>query len=437
MAGKSSSQAKKDAPKDDIQELRSRLEEAEATLAAIRSGTVDALVGENNQIFTLKSADFSYRILVESMNQGAVTLSDDGTILYCNNFFGRMVKLPMEQVIGTVITRFVKPDELASFNELLYKKVKNQKHEFQFLAVDKSVIPVYVAVKPLKLGLPQVVSGMIVTDLTETKHNEAVAAAEKLAMQRLVHEHESAQKAKELEFVRKQRKDLIASNKAKDEFISIASHQLRTPATAVKQYLGMIREGYAGRVPKSLQLFLETAYDSNEQQLSIIDELLKIAQIDSGSFRLKKKRVDLGQLAKDVVAQNLTVVRLRRQKLITDATGDTSAYVDPQEISLALSNLIENASKYSPAGKSIIVAVRGYAKHVEVRISDKGVGIAKSDINKIFDKFTRIDNALSDTVTGTGLGLYWVKRIVKMHKGSISVQSEPHKGSTFTMTIPI
>lgn len=428
---------KKTSVEDTISELKTRLDEAEATLAAIRSGKVDALVGENNQIFTLKGADFSYRILVESMSQGAVTFSSDGTILYCNSFFGQMVKMPLEHLIGSDIKKFVKAAAQKSFEDLVKNKSNHQEHEFQLIASDQSTIPVYLAVEQLELGIPKSVIGMIVTDLTETKRNQEIAAAEKLAVQRLVHEHESAQKAKELEFVMKQRRALMASNRAKDEFISIASHQLRTPATSVKQYLGMLLEGYAGEIPDSLKLFLETAYNSNEQQLSIIDELLKIARIDSGVFKLKKNPVDIGSLVRQAIAQYQPIVKLRKQHLDLTLCEEVKANVDANEMSLAISNLIENASKYSPAGTHIKVLIKRQRGSVEIHIQDQGVGIGQEDIHKIFDKFTRVDNALSDTVSGTGLGLYWVKRIVKLHKGSINVKSELNKGSTFIVSIPI
>lgn len=421
---------------DDIQELRDRLEEAELTLEAIRSGKVDALVGKNNQIFTLKSADFSYRILVESMNQGAVTFSADGTIVYCNNFLSQMVKMPLEHLIGSDIKKYVIAEEQQKFKDLLEKNDDHRTYEFQFLATDGSKIPVYVAVKPLDLGIDHKVTGMIVTDLTETKNNEQIAAAEKLAIQQLVHEHESEKRAKELEYVMKQRRDLLASNQAKDEFISIASHQLRTPATSVKQYLGMIIEGFGGEVPEKLQFFLKTAYASNERQLSIIDELLKIAQIDSGSFKLKKDKVNITKLVKDVLEQFQPTLKLRRQKIIFTSVGHTVTRVDAHEMSLAVSNLVENASKYSPVGKDIKVIIQRTAKRIIIKVQDNGVGIAEANIKKIFDKFTRIDNSLSDTVTGTGLGLYWVKRIVKLHKGTLTVESVLHKGSTFIVSIP-
>jgi signal transduction histidine kinase len=100
-------------------------------------------------------------------------------------------------------------------------------------------------------------------------------------------------------------------------------------------------------------------------------------------------------------------------------------------------NLLENASKYSYPDTEIRVTMKKTAKRVEISVQDSGVGVSKADAKRIFDKFTRVDNELSDTVTGTGFGLYWVKRIVRMHGGSIRVDSEVGKGATFTMRLPL
>jgi signal transduction histidine kinase len=103
---------------------------------------------------------------------------------------------------------------------------------------------------------------------------------------------------------------------------------------------------------------------------------------------------------------------------------------------LAITNLIDNASKYTYPGKGITVLVKEKNHQVQISVRDEGVGISKADITRIFDKFTRVNNELSDTVNGTGLGLYWVKRIVKIHKGTVEVVSAPNKGSTFKISLP-
>jgi signal transduction histidine kinase len=223
---------------------------------------------------------------------------------------------------------------------------------------------------------------------------------------------------------------------AKDEFISLASHQLRTPATGVKQYLGMLLEGYAGELTDEHRMFIKTAYDSNERQLSIISDILKTARIDSGVYTLQRTRENVGKLVREVLADYKSIFSMRKQKVTCHIAEDLTVHADPVELSLVISNLIENASKYSPEGRSIDIKAGIRNKRVYLSVTDHGVGIAEIDQTRIFDKFTRIDNDLSDTVNGNGLGLYWVKQIVKMHDGTIDVSSVLHKGTTFTVGLP-
>jgi signal transduction histidine kinase len=243
--------------------------------------------------------------------------------------------------------------------------------------------------------------------------------------------------AKSTELLEQQKQQLLLVNQAKDEFISLASHQLRTPATGVKQYLGMILEGYAGVVPSYLQSYLRTAYNSNERQLSIIDDLLKTARIDSGNFSLSKVEYDICELIDEVIQEYVPVTTIRKQKIVYKPTTSCFVKIDVAELKVAIANLIENASKYSPYESTIEIQVKHTKEHIKICVKDSGVGISKKDLSKIFDKFTRIDNELSDTVNGSGLGLYFVKRIIKMHEGTVNVKSELHHGSTFSVALPV
>ena len=233
-----------------------------------------------------------------------------------------------------------------------------------------------------------------------------------------------------------QRTELLALNKAKDEFIALASHQLRTPATAVKQYISLLMNEVVGPVTEEQQRYLQIAFNSNERQLRIINDLLKTAQIDSSIYHLKKQDYDFIEIVNFAVEELETNFELKNQKVVIKGPDSCVVNVDVAEMKLVMVNLLENASKYSYPKEQITVSLRQTAKYFEVRVSDKGVGIAKQDAKRIFDKFTRVDNKLSDTVSGTGLGLYWVKRIVRLHGGTINVQSDTSKGSKFTMRIP-
>jgi PAS domain S-box-containing protein len=381
-----------------VQDLLQRLQEAEDTLEAIRSGAIDAIVvegEEQQQIFTLKSADYTYRMLIESMSQGAVTISEDGVVLYSNKQFSKMMNVPLEQIIGSKIQQYFASHD----KEHVIQLIEDPDIVDQELTVEINCTP-YLAVMISATKLPAQDSiaymYMVITDMTERKKAED----------------------------------------AKDEFISLASHQLRTPATGVKQYLGMLLEGYAGKLSEKNRFFIKTAYDSNERELHIINDILKTAQIDSGLFKLNKSHQNLAVITKNAVSKFRPIFDVRKQKVLLDLEENVTALMDPGEIELAVINIIENASKYSPQDKEIIIKVFRKPNAVCVAVIDHGVGIAESDKLRIFDKFTRIDNPLSDTINGSGLGLYWVRRIIKMHDGDIELTSSLSEGSTFTICLP-
>jgi len=233
-----------------------------------------------------------------------------------------------------------------------------------------------------------------------------------------------------------QRSRLLVLNQAKDEFISLASHQLRTPATSVKQYIGMLLEGYAGRLTKSQRKMLEVAYDSNERQLGVIDSILRVAQIDTGKIALKKEPVDLTKLVTEVLEGRASTIASRNQQVeFFPSNRNFVATIDKDKIKAALDNIIDNASKYSPPGKKLEVTLKRNKDTIAISVKDDGVGIVKKDAGKLFKKFSRIDNPLSVAANGTGLGLYWAKKVVDLHQGSISVKTTPNRGSTFTVKL--
>jgi signal transduction histidine kinase len=234
-----------------------------------------------------------------------------------------------------------------------------------------------------------------------------------------------------------QRDKLQGLNDAKDEFISLASHQLRTPATAVKQYVGMLQMGYAGQLTKEQLEMLGVAYKNNERQLEIIEDLLRVAKVDAGMIYLDKTACDVTiQIEKAI----------RGQAILFKARGQTVAFskpktkmmanIDPKLILMVLENLLDNAGKYSQDGKRVTIDIHQDKSTTIITIKDKGVGIRKIDLQKLFKKFSRIDNSLSASVKGTGLGLYWAKKVLDLHEGTIKVTSKKNVGSTFEISVP-
>lgn len=230
---------------------------------------------------------------------------------------------------------------------------------------------------------------------------------------------------------------LVDLNRSKDEFISIASHQLRTPATAVKQYLGMVLEGFVGELDPKQQTLLSKAYDNNERQLRIVADLLKVAQVDAGQVMLKKEEADVNVVLEDVIHDLGGVFKGRRQSVaFYPASVPALLMMDLGSIRMVFENLIDNASKYSEEETQISISVTSGDESVIIKIADEGVGIDEAGRSRLFEKFTRLDNPLSTKVGGTGLGLYWAKKIVTLHEGSLIHSANQPVGSIFTVTLP-
>lgn len=229
----------------------------------------------------------------------------------------------------------------------------------------------------------------------------------------------------------------IELNQSKDEFISIASHQLRTPATGVKQYVGMLLEGFAGELTEQQREMLQKAYESNERQLRIVADLLKVAQVDAGKVVFNKSSVNLNELIRDVAREQKATFEKRQQTLEFEPSEPPYIVtLDRDSVRMVIENIIDNASKYSEQGKSVIVSLRELPHDYCIEITDQGVGISSAEQAKLFEKFSRISNPLSTKVGGTGLGLYWAKKIIDLHDGDIKVKSKKGVGTTFSINIP-
>ncbi|HSX32197.1 MAG TPA: CHASE domain-containing protein [Candidatus Saccharimonadales bacterium] len=224
---------------------------------------------------------------------------------------------------------------------------------------------------------------------------------------------------------------------AKDELLSLASHQLRTPATGVKQYVGMVLQGFAGDVPGEQMRLLEKAYASNDRQLQIINEILHLAKISSGRIVIARQPTNLNELVRDIVSEQEEDIKASRHKTeINLPTRPIVLSVDAHMLRMAIENLVSNAIKYTHPGGLITVKLYKNWRNVFIRVSDTGIGIASNDQPSLFKQFTRITNEMTQEVGGTGIGLFLAKSLVEQHGGTITVKSAPGKGSTFTIILP-
>lgn len=225
-------------------------------------------------------------------------------------------------------------------------------------------------------------------------------------------------------------------NFAKDELLSLASHQLRTPATGVKQYLGMVLQGFAGDVPEKQRSYLERAYASNNRQLHVINDILHMAKLETGRIVLTERKFDIAKMLRDVVDEQRSQAETGEVTVHLQAPPQGWIVGDSHMLWMVVENLVSNAIKYTPVGGAVTVRLVRRANRWVLTVKDTGVGIAKSDYSKLFKQFSRITNARSDFVTGTGVGLYLAHHLTVLHGGSIGVTSKKGKGSTFTVRLP-
>lgn len=225
---------------------------------------------------------------------------------------------------------------------------------------------------------------------------------------------------------------------AKREFVSLASHQLRTPASGVKAFLSLLMDGFGDNLDKKQQTFIKRAFEANNRQLEIIDNLLSLASIDSGKLTLHTEQVDLHKLIRACLSQHRPKLREKKQRLTLGlANHPILLEADPGNLQMAIDNLISNAIKYTPEKGDINIVTRATKHYAYIEVIDSGIGISKEDLPVLFRKFSRINNPASRTVGGSGLGLYVAKYIVQLHGGTISVRSHNKHGSRFTIKLPL
>lgn len=225
-------------------------------------------------------------------------------------------------------------------------------------------------------------------------------------------------------------------NFAKDELLSLASHQLRTPATGVKQYLGMMLQGFAGDLSSQQRTYLERAYNSNNRQLQVINDILHLAKLEAGRIVLAEHKFDIADMVREVVDEQREDAEKGELTMRLNAPPRGMIVGDSHMLRMVVENLVSNAIKYTPPKGIVSIKLSQRGKSWVLTIKDTGVGIADKDLPKLFKQFSRINNARSDFVTGTGIGLYLAYHLVILHEGSIGVSSTVGKGSTFTVRLP-
>lgn len=227
-------------------------------------------------------------------------------------------------------------------------------------------------------------------------------------------------------------------DEAKNDFISMASHQLRTPLTSIKGYLDMILQGDLGDISPTQRAVLEEAFSSSERMVRLISDFLNVSRLQTGKFMIDKQLTDLSQIIDDEVALLNVVADQRNIKLVKKIDKKLpKTTMDIEKIRQVVMNMIDNAIYYSKPNSKVMVSAVKNGEFVEFTVKDTGIGVPKSEQKDLFSKFFRGTNARKKRPDGTGVGLFLARKAVLSHGGEMIFLSEEGKGSTFGFRLPI
>lgn len=360
------------------------------------------LEDQSNQIKKEKAKD---EALLSSLGEGMLATDIEGKIVVFNRQGENILGFNTKDVVGKDFHDIIKvfdengrPLKSYSYDEAREKGRVVTKNDVQYQTKDGKLVPVAVTAAPIKIG---------------GKSNGVVTVFRDVTEQRAI-------------------------DRAKTEFVSLASHQLRTPLSATNWYVEMLLAGDAGKISKNQKEYLEQIHKGNQRLVALVNSLLNVSRIELGTFMVEPVNVSLAATAKDVIDELTGIIKKKHLKVkAVFSKSVPKIKADPNLIRIIFQNLLSNAVKYTPDKGSIDISIRKKAEEAVIKVKDTGIGIPKNQVGKIFDKLFRADNVLKTDTDGTGLGLYIVKQILSENDGNISVKSELGKGSEFTVSIPL
>ena len=396
-----------------LQLLQENLREAQETLDAIRSGEVDAVVvnGVNgNQIYSMAGAEQPYRIYLEQMQEGAVTVSSDGMILYCNQRFAEMVKGPLEKVISSNIDSYLTASVWSQIS-----RVFQHRHEVIKLVADLrrnrlAELTVNLAASRMPVDGQEMMC-LVVTDLSAQKEMEDFRIGKELA------EKASA---------------------AKDNFLAALSHELRTPLTPTLMVATALEKDSS--LPERFRSDIALIRRNVELEARLIDDLLDLTRISHGKLNLHKTEVDIHAIINQAVEICQSDFSVKNQQLKMELRAvHAVAHGDVVRIQQALWNVIRNAVKFTREHGIISIATGNIGKtRIWVSIADSGIGFTPESAPALFQAFEQGGREITRQYGGLGLGLAITRSIIEAHDGTIKAESPgPGKGATFTLEFPL
>jgi len=363
------------------------------------------IVRSGNKLLEAKAKDDA---VLNSIGEGLVITDRDGRITMVNPVFENMFKVSKSDVMGKKMSEVILmvdeagrviPEAERPITQTLHgDKLETKNMIRQYKRSDGTLFPSSLAISPI---------------VSENRVIGAVEVTRDVTREREI-------------------------DKAKTEFVSLASHQLRTPLSTINWYTEMLLAGDAGKVTDEQKKYLDEIYTGNQRMVELVNALLNVSRLELGTLVVEPEQTDVIALAKAEVDEQMQDIKKRGMTLKTEFAKNVPLLMtDPKLLRMIFQNLISNSVKYTPNGGTITVKIDSSAKEVVISVSDTGYGIPKHQHDKVFNKLFRADNVKEMDTEGTGLGLYIIKSIVERMRGKIRFESEENKGTTFFITLPV
>jgi PAS domain S-box-containing protein len=438
-----------------------QLQEAQEVIDAIRSGSVDGIVRsteQGEQIFVLKGSDQPYRNLIEEMTEGAIIISHDNAILYCNNGFAKMINTQLEKLIGSSINDWISTADSDKFSELISdhkQNVSKRVSEITLQTKDKQQIPTQVSVN--KLSMDSVcASGVIFVDLTKHMDDEVkryTAKLEKEIFQRKKAEAELMlrteelerlqvrleEKASEVEEYANQMEQLAQErlDKLRDserlatvgQVAGMVGHDIRNPLQAITSDLYLAGSDLALLPPSAEKTSALESLKEIEKNVDYINKIVQDLQDYSKTLKPVAKELNLDTLCQSVLEKSSVPKNIDASCIIRSEVQ--TIIIDPDFLKRILDNLVSNAVHAMPRGGILKISACRDAGDLVLTVDDTGVGIPEENLSKLFTPL------FTTRSKGQGFGLPVIKRMTNALGGTVSVESEVGKGTKFTIRLPL
>lgn len=413
---------------NDNDELRQQLEEATDTIHAIRTGQVDALVVKNpdgaHQLFTLKTADQTYRVFIEKMNEGAVTLNHEGLILYCNSMFASMINMPLSRVLGLHFSDFIAEGFQDIYLDLFNNGWKEDSKTELCITRGGELVPCQLSVTMLQLDEGPALS-IILTDLSFQKEIQQLLKLNNLRLAEI-------------------NAELEVSNHDLQQFASIASHDLQEPLRKILIFSTMLRNKLLHELTEENVVYLDKIISSSQRMRNMINDILSYSRLSTNLNNFSV--TSLNEVIDEVLEDYEILILEKKAEIFVDKLPEVE--VNRGQIKQVFQNLISNSIKFSKPGTAPVIRISGGLRDAEaslkdasepkncfIKISDNGIGFDELYYEKIFSLFERLNT--KDKYEGSGIGLAITKKIIDKHNGSISVLSREGEGAIFELTLPL